>query len=156
MNRALKCSVCSTIQFKGERCAEDGSILIECDLNIENNAQSEFESKIIRLINKPDLKNDQKNEEDYEIERDVALVVEELVLCVEEKENQNARQNLIQSQLLSNLIITSDDSRDDMVVEAAAADEIVFLKHAENQSFKQINLNRLIHDFDKEPLIQYR
>lgn len=35
-NLAFKCPECQNIQLKGNRCVDDGSILIECDLDIEN------------------------------------------------------------------------------------------------------------------------
>lgn len=41
MNRAFKCPKCSNIQLKGTRCVDDGTELIECDLDIENEENSE-------------------------------------------------------------------------------------------------------------------
>lgn len=35
-NQAFKCTQCNNIQLKGNRCVDDGSDLIVCDLDYEN------------------------------------------------------------------------------------------------------------------------
>ncbi|RNA22617.1 hypothetical protein BpHYR1_002559, partial [Brachionus plicatilis] len=46
MNQAFKCPKCSNIQLKAQRCVDDGTVLVECDLDIENFTEQSLISPI--------------------------------------------------------------------------------------------------------------